>query len=95
MQGTYGAFIGVFLIGLREGLEMTLILSIAATFLKRNGQSTRPMFAGVAVAVLIGIGFGVGLNVLSTTLPQQQQEMIEQQQLQIEELKKMILNLNK
>jgi high-affinity iron transporter len=77
MQGAYGAFIGVFLIGLREGLEVTLILSIAAAFLKRNGQSTRAMFAAVAVAVLICIGVGVGLNILSEDLPQAQQEMLE------------------
>jgi high-affinity iron transporter len=77
MQGVYGAFIGVFLIGLREGLEATLIVSIAAAFLKRNGQSTRAMFAGVALAVLICIGVGVGLNSLSTSLPQAQQEMME------------------
>jgi high-affinity iron transporter len=76
MQGVYGAFIGVFLIGLREGLEATLIVSIAAAFLKRNGQSTRAMFAGVALAVLICIGVGVGLNLLSTSLPQAQQEMM-------------------
>lgn len=77
MQGIYGAFVAVFLVGLREGLEVTLIVSIAAAFLKRNGQSTRPMFAGVAVAVLICIGVGVGLNALSTSLPQAQQEMME------------------
>ncbi|MDT5219930.1 MAG: high-affinity iron transporter [Mycobacterium sp.] len=77
MQGAYGAFIGVFLIGLREGLEVTLILSIAAAFLKRNGQSTRAMFAAVAVAVLICVGVGVGLNILSEDLPQAQQEMLE------------------
>lgn len=77
MQGAYGAFIGVFLIGLREGLEVTLIVSIAAAFLKRNGQSTRAMFAAVAVAVLICLGAGVGLNLLSASLPQAQQEMME------------------
>jgi FTR1 family protein len=77
MQGAYGAFIGVFLIGLREGLEVTLIVSIAAAFLKRNGQSTRAMFAAVGVAVLICIGVGVGLNMLSEDLPQAQQEMLE------------------
>ena len=77
MQGGSGAFIGVFLVGLREGLEATLIVSIAAAFLKRNGQSTRMMFAGVALAVLICIGVGVGLNLLSTSLPQAQEDMME------------------
>lgn len=77
MQAGYGAFIGVFLIGLREGLEVTLIVSIAAAFLKRNGQSTRSMFAAVAVAVLTCIAGGVGLTVLSKDLPQAQQEMME------------------
>lgn len=72
-----GAFIGTFLIGLREGLEATLIVSIVCAFLKRNGQSTRPMFAGVALAVAISVGVGVGLDLLSSTLPQRQQEMME------------------
>ena len=77
MQGVYGVFIGTFLIGLREGLEATLIVSIVGAFLKRNGQSTRPMFAGVALAVLISVAVGVGLDLLSATLPQAQQEMME------------------
>lgn len=77
MQGVYGAFLGVFLIGLREGLEVTLIVSIAAAFLKRNDRSTRPMFAAVGLAVLICIGVGVGLNLLSTSLPEAQQEVLE------------------
>ncbi|MGA7052200.1 MAG: iron uptake transporter permease EfeU [Mycobacterium sp.] len=72
-----GVFIGTFLIGLREGLEATLIVSIVGAFLKRNGQSTRPMFVGIASAVLISIAVGVGLDLLSTTLPQAQQEMLE------------------
>jgi high-affinity iron transporter len=77
MQGVYGVFIGTFLIGLREGLEATLIVSIVGAFLKRNGQSTRPMFAGVALAVLISLAVSVGLDLLSATLPQAQQEMME------------------
>src|SRR6201997_3254113 len=77
MQGVYGVFIGTFLIGLREGLEATLIVSIVGAFLKRNGQSTRPMFAGVALAVLISVAVGVGLDLFSATLPQAQQEMME------------------
>lgn len=76
MQSVYGAFVGIFLIGLREGLEVTLLVSIAAAFLKRNGQTTRPMFAAMAVAVLISVGIGVGLNMLSTSLPPAQQEMM-------------------
>jgi high-affinity iron transporter len=77
MQGVFGVFLGTFLIGLREGLEATLIVSIVAAFLKRNGQSTRPMFAGVVLAVLISIAVGVGLDLFSATLPQTQQEMME------------------
>ena len=72
-----GVFIGTFLIGLREGLEATLIVSIVGAFLKRNGHSTRPMFVGVALAVLISVAVGVGLDLLSATLPQARQEMLE------------------
>jgi len=72
-----GVFLGTFLIGLREGLEATLIVSIVAAFLKRNGYSLRPMFVGVALAVAISVGVGVGLDLLSASLPQVQQEMLE------------------
>src|ERR1700755_2536007 len=77
MQGVFGVFLGTFLIGLREGLEATLIVSIVAAFLRRNGRSVRPMLAGVVLAVAISIGVGVALNLLSETLPQRQQEMLE------------------
>jgi high-affinity iron transporter len=72
-----GIFVGTFLIGLREGLEATLIVSIVAAFLKRNGKSVRPMLVGVGLAVAISIGVGVALNLLSESLPQRQQEMLE------------------
>jgi high-affinity iron transporter len=72
-----GIFVGTFLIGLREGLEATLIVSIVAAFLTRNGKSVRPMLAGVGVAVAISIAVGVALNLLSDSLPQRQQEMLE------------------
>lgn len=77
MQGVFGVFIGTFLIGLREGLEASLIVSIVGAFLKRNGQSIRPMFAGVALAVLLSVGVGVGLDLFAASLPQAQQEMME------------------
>jgi high-affinity iron transporter len=72
-----GVFVATFLIGLREGLEATLIVSIVAAFLARNGQSMRPMFVGTALAVAISIGVGVGLDLVSASLPQAQQEMLE------------------
>ncbi|WP_242662861.1 iron uptake transporter permease EfeU [Mycobacterium mantenii] len=77
MQGVFGVFIGTFLIGLREGLEASLIVSIVGAFLKRNGQTVRPMFAGVALAVLLSVGVGVGLDLFAASLPQAQQEMME------------------
>jgi high-affinity iron transporter len=77
MQGVFGVLIGTFLIGLREGLEAALIVSIVGAFLKRNGQPIRPMFAGVALAVLISVAVGAGLNLFATSLPQAQQEMME------------------
>lgn len=66
-----------FIIGLREGLEAALIVSIIATFLKRNGQSLRTMWFGVIVATLLSIAVGVGLNVTANALPQAQQEALE------------------
>ena len=72
-----GVFLGTFMIGLREGLEATLIVAIVGTFLRRNGHSLRPMFVGVGLAVALSVGVGVGLSVLSTSLPQVQQEMLE------------------
>lgn len=70
-------FLGTFLIGLREGLEATLIVGIIAAFLKRNGRPLRPMMIGVAAAVLLSIAVGVTLQLLSRSLPQAQQEALE------------------
>jgi high-affinity iron transporter len=72
-----GIFVGTFLIGLREGLEATLIVSIVGAFLKRNGKPVRPMFIGVGLAVAVSIAVGAGLEVVSASLPQRQQEMLE------------------
>lgn len=77
MQGVFGVFIGTFLIGLREGLEAALIVSIVAAFLKRNGQSTRPLVAGVTLAVLVSAAVGVGLDAFAASLPQARQEAME------------------
>ena len=68
-----------FVIGLREGLEATLIVVIIATFLSSAGRrdSLRAMWTGVAVAVLFCIGFGIALQILDENLPQIRQEQLE------------------
>ena len=76
-RSVQGIFVGTFLIGLREGLEATLIVSIVGAFLTRNGKSVRPMFIGVGLAIAISIAVGVGLEVVSASLPQREQEMLE------------------
>lgn len=68
-----------FVIGLREGLEASLIVGIIAAFLVRRDRrdALRQVWVGVIVAVVICIGVGVGLQVLSADLPQRQQEGLE------------------
>jgi high-affinity iron transporter len=66
-----------FVIGLREGLEAVLIVSIIATFLRRNGHSLKGMWAGVLAAVALSIGVGVLLQVVDQNLPQREQEGLE------------------
>ncbi|GAB4013335.1 iron uptake transporter permease EfeU [Nocardioides ultimimeridianus] len=66
-----------FVIGLREGLEAALIVSIIATFLRRNGGSLRGMWVGVTAGVLLSIGVGIGLDALERSLPQAGQEGLE------------------
>ena len=68
-----------FVIGLREGLEAALIVGIIASFLSQQGRpdALRRVWLGVAAAVLICIGVGVTLQVVSSDLPQRQQEQME------------------
>jgi high-affinity iron transporter len=68
-----------FVIGLREGLEASLIVGIVAAFLRRNGDAAglRRMWLGVLAAVLGCLGMGVALDVLAADLPQRQQEGLE------------------
>lgn len=66
-------------IGLREGIEASLIVGIIAAFLGRNGRrdALRQVWIGVAIAVTVCLGIGIGLVTLSRELPQQQQEAME------------------
>lgn len=66
-------------IGLREGIEASLIVGIIAAFLGRNGRrdALRQVWIGVGVAVTLCLLIGIGLVTLSRELPQQQQEALE------------------
>ncbi|HEY1972635.1 MAG TPA: iron uptake transporter permease EfeU [Pseudonocardia sp.] len=66
-------------IGLREGLEASLIVGIVAGFLGRQGRrdALRQVWFGVLAAILICIAVGVALEVISADLPQAQQEGLE------------------
>jgi high-affinity iron transporter len=68
-----------FVIGLREGLEASLIVGIVAAFLGQQGKSRelRQVWLGTALAVAICIAVGVILDIVSSELPQKQQEGLE------------------
>jgi len=68
-----------FVIGLREGVEAALIVSIIATFLRQEGRgdALRWVWAGVVAAAAICLAVGVLLDVVDQELPQRQQEGLE------------------
>ncbi|MFJ8494519.1 iron uptake transporter permease EfeU [Streptomyces sp. NPDC094038] len=66
-------------IGLREGLEASLIVGIIAAFLGSNGRrdALRQVWIGVTAAVLLCLLIGIALITLSRELPQREQEGLE------------------
>jgi high-affinity iron transporter len=68
-----------FVIGLREGLEASLIVGIIAAFLIQRGEraALRPVWGGVAVALAICAAVAVALNAVGRSLPSKQHEFLE------------------
>jgi high-affinity iron transporter len=68
-----------FVIGLREGLEAALIVGIIAAFLgqQHRRDALRQVWVGTAAAVAICVGVAAALQVISSELPQRQQEGLE------------------
>jgi high-affinity iron transporter len=71
--------LATFVIGLREGLEASLIVGIIAAFLKQSNRTDalRKVWLGVAAATALCLAVGIGLQLLNGSLPQRQQEMLE------------------
>lgn len=65
-----------FIIGLREGLEASLIVGIIAAFLIQRGErrALRPMWYGVGLAIALCAGVAAILEVVDQSLPREQQE---------------------
>ena len=68
-----------FVIGLREGVEAALIVSIIATFLRQEGRTDalRWVWVGVSSAAAICLAVGVALQLVDQELPQKEQEGLE------------------
>jgi high-affinity iron transporter len=68
-----------FVIGLREGVEASLIVGIVAAFLRQRERpdALRWMWLGVGLAVILCTGIAIALQVLNQELPQRQQEGLE------------------
>jgi high-affinity iron transporter len=64
------AFLASYLIGLREGLEMVLVVSVLVAYLVKTGRRREipPVWAGVGAAVVVSVGFGWLLTYVSTTV---------------------------
>ncbi|MFI0487212.1 iron uptake transporter permease EfeU [Actinomadura sp. 9N215] len=69
--------VGNFLIGLREGLEAALVVSILIAYLVRTGnrRALVPVWTGVAVAVALAAGFGIALSAASSEMQFKTQEL--------------------
>jgi high-affinity iron transporter len=71
--------IGTFLIGLREGLEAALVVSILVAYMVKTGnrRGMAPMWAGVGAAVVLSLAFAEAMQLISVGLQFQAQEIFE------------------
>ncbi|MER6442434.1 MULTISPECIES: iron uptake transporter permease EfeU [unclassified Streptomyces] len=69
---------GNYLIGLREGLEASLVVCILIAYLVKTGRrdALRPIWAGIAVAILLALGFGCALEFGSQEMTFEAQEAL-------------------
>ncbi|MFF9812549.1 iron uptake transporter permease EfeU [Streptomyces sp. NPDC014006] len=67
-----------YLIGLREGLEASLVVCILIAYLVKTGRrdAIRPIWIGIGIAVAIALGFGCVLEFGSQELTFQAQEAL-------------------
>ena len=77
--GICGLMLPTFVIGLREGVEASLIIGIIAAFLGTQGQARalRWVWMGVGLAVALCVAIGLALGDFEGALSQRQQEQLE------------------
>ncbi|MGH3376559.1 MAG: iron uptake transporter permease EfeU [Actinoallomurus sp.] len=68
--------LGNYLIGLREGLEASLVVSILIAYLVKSGdrKALPPVWGGVGTAIVLATGFGIALTVASGEMQFKTQE---------------------
>ncbi|MFD7960009.1 iron uptake transporter permease EfeU [Streptomyces zaomyceticus] len=69
---------GNYLIGLREGLEASLVVCILIAYLVKTGrrEALKPIWIGIGVAVGVALAFGAGLEFGSQELTFEAQELL-------------------